>query len=123
VLRGAAASAGVATGPAVHCRASDLDSLPSVAGRVLVLDDPLPQFAPLLWEAAGLVALRGNPGAHLCQVARSLHVPAVVGLESASGPEVLGTDDAQVWLVVDGDAGEVVVERRDGAATMDRSHA
>ena len=46
---------------------------------VIVVQYPLPNFAPLLWDAAGLVALGGAPSAHLMEVARSLAVPAVVG--------------------------------------------
>ena len=46
---------------------------------VIVVQYPLPNFAPLLWDAAGLVALGGAPSAHLMEVARSLTVPAVVG--------------------------------------------
>lgn len=46
---------------------------------VIVVQYPLPNFAPLLWDAAGLIALGGAPSAHLMEVARSLAVPAVVG--------------------------------------------
>ena len=75
---------------------------------------PLPNFAPLLWDAAGLVALGGAPSAHLMEVARSLTVPAVVscpvddlfptGTSGRRGPDTplhLGT--------VDGDEGRVAV--------------
>lgn len=112
VLRGAAASPGVAAGRPVRCRLSDGESPPSVAGAVLVLDEPLPIFAPLLWEAAAVIAMRGDPAAHLCEVARSLHVPAVVGLDSMRQPFPADWDAPGAWLTVDGDAGEVAVSRR-----------
>lgn len=51
---------------------------------------PLPNLAPLLWDAAGLVTAGGSPGAHLFEVASSLGVPAVCGvdLEAATGSDL-----------------------------------
>jgi phosphohistidine swiveling domain-containing protein len=46
--------------------------------KVLVIPRPLPSFAPLLWNAAGLVSIAGGAGAHLMEIARSLAVPAVM---------------------------------------------
>jgi hypothetical protein len=62
-----------------------LDGLRSI-GRpwpraVLAAPLPLPQLAPLLWHCAGLVTAGGSEGAHLFEVARSLGVPAVIGVE------------------------------------------
>lgn len=109
--RGAAASPGRATGGAVRCLPQQVDTPPSAKGAILVLDDPLPVFAPLLWEVAGLVALRGNPAAHLCEVARSLHVPAVVGLETAERPLDVDWEKGGLILTLDGDSGEVCIAR------------
>ena len=71
---------------------------------IIVTQYPLPNFSPLLWDAAGVVTLGGAPTAHLFEVARSLTVPAVVecpiGDLIRAGPR-LG--------MVDGDAGRVAV--------------
>ena len=111
--RGAPASPGVASGRVARCAAAEADASPSVAGRVLVVDHPLPRFAPLLWEVTALVALYGDPAAHLCEVARSLHVPAVVGLASGiAAPPDLDWADQELVLTVDGTLGGVsCVER------------
>lgn len=75
---------------------------------IVVTQYPLPNFSPLLWDAAGVITLGGAPSAHLFEVARSLTVPAVVDcpigdiVRDASGP-VLG--------MLDGDAGRVAVLR------------
>jgi hypothetical protein len=53
----------------------------------------------MLWEAAGLVAVEGNEGAHLFEVARSLGVPAVLGVELDPGIDRV--------VAVDGDLGTV----------------
>ena len=81
---------------------------------VIVVQYPLANLAPLLWDAAGLVALGGAPSAHLMEVARSLTVPAVVGcpiddLFPAARP---GDPEAGEPLhvgTVDGDEGRVAV--------------
>jgi hypothetical protein len=76
---------------------------------VLAVTSAAPQVAPLLWNAAGLVAARGNPGAHLFEVARSLGVPAVVGVDLLEAPPraVTAVDGAGggVWLLGDGSSG------------------
>lgn len=67
---------------------------------VLVVEYPLPSFAPLLWRASGLVSLNGSPAAHLCEVARSLRLPTVVSADVRP----LAPDSI---LAVDGSAGDV----------------
>ncbi len=80
---------------------------------VIVVQYPLPNFAPLLWDAAGLVALGGAPSAHLMEVARSLTVPAVVGCPVDDLLDVRATgrgpDSALHIGTVDGDEGRVAV--------------
>ena len=83
---------------------------------VIVVQYPLPNFAPLLWDAAGLVALGGAPSAHLLEVARALTVPAVVGCpleDLLAAPVGSGTADAAsercLLGTVDGDEGRVAV--------------
>ena len=110
---GIGASGGVGAGRLVWV--SSPTSVDHVRPRdVIVVQYPLPNFAPLLWDAAGLVALGGAPSAHLMEVARSLTVPAVVscpvddlfraGTSGRTGPGTplhVGT--------VDGDEGRVAV--------------
>lgn len=106
-FRGFPASPGRAAGRAIHLGPGDLNPAPDVSGAILVVDDPLPVFAPLLWQAIGLVALRGNAAAHLCGVARSLHVPAVVGLLSFDQNAGRSLETGSVTVVVDGESGTV----------------
>ena len=80
---------------------------------VIVVQYPLPNFAPLLWDAAGVVALGGAASAHLMEVARSLTVPAVVNCPiddlfdvGRTGGESGGTLHLGT---VDGDEGRVAV--------------
>ena len=75
---GVGASGGIGAGRLVWV--SSPTSVDHVRPRdVIVVQYPLANFAPLLWDAAGLVALGGAPSAHLMEVARALTVPAVVG--------------------------------------------
>jgi Pyruvate phosphate dikinase, AMP/ATP-binding domain/PEP-utilising enzyme, mobile domain len=75
---------------------------------IVVTTTPVPNLAPLLWDAAGLVTISGSPAAHLFESARSLKVPAVcsVDLSSSLGVE-LATATGQFALAVDGDRGLV----------------
>lgn len=75
---------------------------------VIVTVNPIPNLAPLLWDAAGLVTTRGSPAAHLFESARSLNVPAVCSLDASRSP---GLDLAQATgrfaVAVDGNRGLV----------------
>ena len=111
---GVAAAPGVGAGRLVWV--SSPTAVDHVRPRdVIVVQYPLANFAPLLWDAAGLVALGGAPSAHLMEVARSLTVPAVVGcpLDDLLGPNALGdrADDPERCLLgtVDGHDGRVAV--------------
>jgi hypothetical protein len=64
---------------------------------------PFPQLAPLLWHAAALVTGAGSTGAHLFEVARSLAVPAVIGVD------LEGLAEADSLVAVDGSNGRVSV--------------
>jgi phosphoenolpyruvate-protein kinase (PTS system EI component) len=68
----------------------------------------------MLWEAAGLVAEHGSEGAHLFEVARSLGVPAVLGV---------ALDATDRVVAVDGDLGAVSAlaagSRRDAGPLVD----
>lgn len=74
-----------------------------VTGRsvhdILVVDDPRPFHAPWLWTSGGLIARHGSPAAHLCEVARSLHRPAVVAAGACGS--------AGQIVAIDGSTGEL----------------
>ena len=75
---------------------------------VVVSTHPVPNLAPLLWDAAGLVTTSGSPAAHLFESARSLNVPAICSLDlsGALGVE-LATATGQYAIAVNGDRGLV----------------
>lgn len=95
--RGRSASPGIGAGQAYVVSGSSWRMPPP--RRVLVVGSVVPQLASLLWGAAGLVARTGSEGAHLFEVARSLGVPAVIGVD-------LGAVGNGV-IAVDGDGGTV----------------
>jgi phosphohistidine swiveling domain-containing protein len=106
-LRGRSAAPGAGAGG--YRWVGSLASLhdPSAAS-VVGARAPLPQLSPMLWHASGIVTAGGDPGAHVFEVARSLGVPAVVGVDL----EPWRHDDALVG--VDGDEGIVSVLPEDG---------
>lgn len=112
MIRGRAAAPGIGAGRAFHL--DDRTWLSPPPRRVLVASAAVPQLASMIWGAAGLVANIGSEGAHLFEVARSLGVPAVLGVE------VEGARDRIV--AVNGDAGTVSV-LDPGAGTRERAHA
>jgi hypothetical protein len=75
---------------------------------VVFTTQPVPNLAPLLWDAAGLVTLSGGPGAHLFEAARSLNVPAVCGIGSSFiGDTSAATLTGRHMVAVDGDNGRI----------------
>jgi len=74
--------------------------------RVLVIQRPLNTFAPLLWNAAGLVTIGGGAGAHLMEIARSLAVPTVMRCRL---DDLIASGADNFLLGVDGNEGSVSV--------------
>ena len=70
---------------------------------IIAATQPLPRFAPLLMNAAGLVTHGGSEAAHLVEVARSLGVPTVLGCDLSG----IATPQAGGYAAVDGAAGAV----------------
>jgi pyruvate,water dikinase len=105
-LTATAASPGATAGRLVACRQHEPP--PDCRDAVLLIDRPLPSYAPLLFGARGVIARSGAASSHLAQVARSLGVPMVVGcrVETVTG----APPPAAGWLVaVDGGTGEVAL--------------
>lgn len=75
---------------------------------VVITTHPVPNLAPLLWDAAGLVTTTGSPAAHLFESARSLNVPAVCSVDLSGS---LGVDPASFTgrfaAAIDGNRGLV----------------
>ncbi len=109
VVLGEAVSGGCGAGVAVVVRGLPTDTV-HLPRMVVVAPHPIPQLAPLLWGASGLVAAGGSAAAHLVEVARSRGVPAVIGCDEA---QLLGLLDGAApfpLVAVDGDAGRVVID-------------
>ncbi|WP_372014822.1 phosphoenolpyruvate--protein phosphotransferase [Pseudoxanthomonas sp. 10H] len=92
----------------IHAHLHRRDPLPrGTAGEVLVCDNVAPSELAQL-QAQGVVAVvsaAGSPLSHSAILARSLHLPLVVGAADA----LARTNDGDV-VMVDGETGEVVVD-------------
>jgi phosphohistidine swiveling domain-containing protein len=98
---GLPASPGRATGRP-HWVSGPEDTAALEPGDILIVDHPVPALAPFLWDRGGMVAATGSPGSHLCEVARSIHVPMVVGVALPERPGLIvavdgDTGDAWIW--------------------------
>jgi hypothetical protein len=75
---------------------------------IVVTPTPVPNLAPLLWDAAGLVTISGSPAAHLFESARSLNVPGVCSVDLSGALEVeLTAATGRFAIAVDGNRGVV----------------
>jgi hypothetical protein len=89
------------------------DDAEAVAPRSIVAAMyPLNNLAPLLFDAAGLMTIGGSPGAHVFEVAASLGIPSISGvdLEAATGlslAEIRGRRD--LVAAIDGSAADVSI--------------
>jgi hypothetical protein len=92
-------------GAGVVIRPGATSSGPIPPRSVIAAGQPVPNLAPLLWDAAAVVTETGNPSAHLFESARALRVPAVCGVTIPPGD----------WIVaVDGQDGLVAIIPLDG---------
>ena len=83
LLRGTVtASSGVACGPVFTVRSS-LDMLQFPKGAILVVEHPLPEWAPLLNKATALIGETGSVAGHLATVSREFGIPAIFGVDDA----------------------------------------
>ncbi|MDJ0622840.1 MAG: PEP/pyruvate-binding domain-containing protein [Desulfocapsaceae bacterium] len=76
---GVCASGGIACGPVYHIRTKeDMHTFPK--GGIMVVEYPLPDWAPLLGRAGAILAEHGSEAGHLATVAREFSLPAIFGL-------------------------------------------
>jgi phosphohistidine swiveling domain-containing protein len=88
---GTPASPGIGAGARAHVDSPDaIDRFRSRS--VVTAPQPVPNLAPLLWDAAGLVTETGSPAAHLFESARALGIPAVAGVELPEGGYIVAID-------------------------------
>lgn len=59
---------------------------------VITAPQPIPNLAPLLWDAAGLVTETGSPAGHLFDSARALGIPSVCGVILPEGECIVAID-------------------------------
>jgi hypothetical protein len=89
--QGAVASPGIGSG--VRCEIDDPGDIDGFSARaVITTSHPIPNLAPLLWDAAGIVTATGSPAAHLFESARALGIPAVCGVELPEGEQIVAVD-------------------------------
>ena len=98
VSGGVTASPGAGFGPVFVVRKEN-EALLFPRGAILVVRQAVPRWAVLLGRAAALVAEQGTAAGHLATVARELGVPAILGLEDATG---LLKNDQVVTVDADG---------------------
>jgi hypothetical protein len=89
-FQGTPASAGVGAG--LLARPDDGHHVPVRPRSVIAAGQPVPNLAPLLWDAAGVVTETGSPAAHLFESARALRVPAVCGVTIPPGDWIVAVD-------------------------------
>ncbi len=86
---GICASAGIACGEVFRVN-STAEMLAFPKGAVLVLEHPLPEWAPLLSQAAAVIAESGSEAGHLATVSREFGIPALFSLNDAMAGLVNG---------------------------------
>jgi phosphohistidine swiveling domain-containing protein len=105
---------GTAAGRLVACRPHERP--PGDCGdAILLVDQPVPALAPLLFAARGVIARTGAAGSHLAEVARSLGVPMVLGCRPERATGTADVPDGAFLAAIDGSTGDVALLPAAGA--------
>jgi phosphoenolpyruvate synthase/pyruvate phosphate dikinase len=105
---------GTAAGRLVACRPHERP--PGDCGdAILLVDQPVPALAPLLFAARGVIARTGAAGSHLAEVARSLGVPMVLGCRPERATGTPDVPDGAFLAAIDGSTGDVALLPAPGA--------
>lgn len=79
---GICAARGIAAGVAIHVTSTaSMHQFPK--GGILIVAQPLPEWAPLLNKASGLIAESGSEAGHLATVSREYGIPALFSVPNA----------------------------------------
>jgi phosphohistidine swiveling domain-containing protein len=106
---------GTAAGRLVACRPHERP--PGDCGdAILLVDQPVPALAPLLFSARGVIARTGAAGSHLAEVARSLGVPMVLGCRPERVTGTPGVPHGVFLAAIDGSTGDVALLPAAGAS-------
>jgi phosphohistidine swiveling domain-containing protein len=107
-LPGRPGAPGTAAGRLVACRPHERP--PGDCGdAILLVDQPVPALAPLLFAARGVIARTGAAGSHLAEVARSLGVPMVLGCRPEQVTGTPGVPGGAFLAAIDGSTGDVAL--------------
>ncbi|MEC4982602.1 MAG: putative PEP-binding protein [Oscillatoria sp. PMC 1068.18] len=102
IVKGLSASGGRAIAPAFIVSESG-ENLPTIpANCILVTSSIVPDWLPLLYQAAGVISEKSGLTSHAAIIARELGIPAVIGATNAMQKIQPGES-----LLIDGTRGEV----------------
>jgi phosphohistidine swiveling domain-containing protein len=99
---------GTAAGRLVACRPHERPD-GDCGDAILLVDQPVPALAPLLFAARGVIARTGAAGSHLAEVARSLGVPMVLGCRPERVTGTPAVPDGAFLAAIDGSTGDVAL--------------
>jgi len=105
---------GTAAGRLLACRPHERRTV-DCADAILLVDQPVPALAPLLFSARGVIARTGAAGSHLAQVARSLGVPMVLGCRPELVTGTRAVPDGAFLAAIDGSTGDAALLPAAGA--------
>ena len=111
---------GTAAGRLVACRPHERPD-GDCGDAILLVDQPVPALAPLLFAARGVIARTGAAGSHLAQVARSLGVPMVLGCHPERVTGTRAVPDGAFLAAIDGSTGDVALLPATGGWPADRA--
>lgn len=113
ILKGAAASVGIASGKVVVIHGADeIDKIKK--GDVLVTEMTTPDFVPAMKRAAAIVADKGGRTCHAAIVSRELGIPCVVGTNTA-------TKDLQIGQVISVDGARGLIYEGEVAGAREKT--